>query len=236
MIGNEAFEMKTLQELWPAMIGYIMERGEDIKDERGSNTKEILNIMWTVTDPEASAIPKGTPLGARAIEEYRNQLLDPELHGFVYTYGNRLNKYVIFAPELSKEQESNIVDQNKTSEKILPGQLFFIDQVQKIVDRLKANPNTRRAIGVTWKLPEDFLADELPCMIMVTFLIRDKKLYTNAVWRSHDMMGAAVPNFIALRELARHVAALTERDLGPITIHSISAHIYEHDFDAANKI
>jgi thymidylate synthase len=228
----------TLQQIWPKLVEMIYGYGEEIEDERGNVTKEMTNVVWSVNEPDASTIPEGNPLGEKAIEAYKNQLLDPEIHNFAYTYGNRLNRYVIFAPELTDEQESNIAEHNKTSDKILPGQLFFIDQVQKIIDRLRESSTTRRAIGVTWKLPDDFLGEEVPCMIMVSFLIRNGKLETTAVWRSHDMYGAAVPNFIALRELARHVASSVDSELplGRISIHSISAHIYDYDFEAAEKI
>jgi thymidylate synthase len=258
-----AIQGRTLELVWPQIIKAIMEKGEEVIDQRGSKTKELTNVVWTINDPEASGIPEGNPLGPNALEQYKTQFLDPELHDFVYTYGNRLNKYEIFYPILSKEKEelfkkikemkfpkieknSNLTSEEKI-EKIrdkkleefhkvmLNGRYYFLNQVKQTIDYLKENPNTRRAIMITWKFPVDFLVEEVPCLIMVDFLIREGKLLTTAVWRSHDTM-AMVPNFIALRELSRHVAKEVGIPVGSITIQSISAHIYFWDFEVAEKI
>ena len=67
------------------------------------------------------------------------------------------------------------------------------------------------------------------------FKIRNNKLYTTALWRSHDIYGAWFPNAVGLTYLAQYVAGEVGLDLGSITIHSISAHIYEVNFDEANN-
>jgi thymidylate synthase len=43
-------------------------------------------------------------------------------------------------------------------------------------------------------------------------------------------------NFMALRELSRHVAEEVGISVGPITIQSISAHIYEYNFEEAKGV
>ena len=118
----------------------------------------------------------------------------------------------------------------------LEGTYAFIDQIKRIILELKEAPTSRRAIGVTWRIPEDLLTDEVPCMILVDFKIRDEQLFTTVVFRSNDIFGAAPANFVAIRELSRYVANELSIPIGPITIQSISAHIYEHNFEEAEKI
>ena len=75
----------------------------------------------------------------------------------------------------------------------------------------------------------------MPCLILVDFKIRDDKLYTTGVWRSHDIYGAWFANAVGLSYLTQYVADEVGADIGSVTIHSISAHIYETDFDDAER-
>jgi len=73
-------------------------------------------------------------------------------------------------------------------------------------------------------------------MILVDFKIRDDKLNTTGLWRSHDIYGAWLPNAVGLTNLAIYAAEKLGVKVGTLTIHSISAHIYEVNFDDANDI
>jgi thymidylate synthase len=224
----------TLQDVWCEVIKNIIENGRTYLDQRGTRVKEQLNVMWTIEYPEKSEIPDGNPMGPNSVEAYKNQLLDPDIGGFVYTYGNRLNQYTVFKPV--EEPRSNITSIEDAKKIKLEGAYVFVNQVKKIIMDLTASPETRRATMVTWQLPDDLISGEVPCLIMVDYKIRDGELFTTAVWRSHDFFGAAVPNFFALLELSKYIAKKLEIPVGPITIQSISAHIYEYDWEAAKEV
>lgn len=203
----------------------IMKEGIEIKDERGSLTKEILNVMVSIEKPLGKAradnfylnnltdklagikdirVPEGYFWSGEKLEIYSQQFISDDKQGFVYTYGNRLRAH-----------------------------FEGIDQIQEAINRLKNCTESRRAISVTWDPTVDTKTDEVPCMILVDFKIRDNKLYTTALWRSHDIYGAWFPNAVGLTYLAQYVAGEVGLSLGSITIHSISAHIYEVNFKEA---
>lgn len=206
---------RTLQQLWPSLLRHVMKEGRNVLDERGSETKELLNVVWTVEEPEESEDPVGNPFDGQKLEEYKNQLLDPELHGHSYSYGNRLRKH--FKEELWNEE-------------------YDLDQIKKAIDRLKECEETRRATSITWDPMVDTIEDEVPCMILIDFKIRDGKLFTTALWRSQDCYGAIPANFFALRELARYVAEETNVKVGSITVQSISCHIYKINWKEAQRV
>lgn len=202
-----------------------MKEGIEIKDERGSLTKEILNVMVSIEKPLGKAradnfylnnltdklagikdirVPEGYFWSGEKLEIYSQQFISDDKQGFVYTYGNRLRAH-----------------------------FEGIDQIQEAINRLKNCTESRRAISVTWDPTVDTKTDEVPCMILVDFKIRDNKLYTTALWRSHDIYGAWFPNAVGLTYLAQYVAGEVGLSLGSITIHSISAHIYEVNFKEA---
>lgn len=203
---------QTTQEVWPQILRNIMNRGHDIKDERGSNTKEITNLMVTITMPEFSNLPKVYPLQAVA-DNYESQLLDGGLYGFIYTYGNRLRKH--------------FTNGTKTKN---------IDQIQVVIDKLIECRESRRAVAVTYDPRLDTVFEEIPCLILVEFLIRENCLYVTGLWRSHDMFGGYPANFIALKKLAEFVAKETNSTVHEITTHSVSAHIYETNFQEARNV
>jgi thymidylate synthase len=195
----------TIQYVWPKLLYRILNQGQDVLDERGSNTKELLNVLWRVTRPGESKVPEGYPLREESIKVYEDQFLDPNRYTFVYTYGNRLRKE------------------------------FGLDQLTEAIERIKENNATRRATMVTFNPMTDFSNDEIPCFIMGDFKLRDGVIYTTGVWRSHDAFGAIPANFFALKKMADKVAEEIEAKTGPITVQSVSAHIYEINYGDAKR-
>lgn len=200
---------------WRKLVKKIMDEGKLIEDERGSKTREILNAIVEIKKPfktnfyqigEEIEAPEGYFWSGEKLKEYAKQFLTPDRQGFIYTYGNRLRGH------------------------------FQVDQVEEAIRRLKNFKGTRRATMITWDPRIDTREDEVPCMILIDFKIRDEKLHTTGVWRSHDIYGAWFPNAVGTAYLARYVAKKTGVKVGPITIHSISAHIYEVNFNEAKKI
>jgi thymidylate synthase len=148
-------EGDVLEEVWLQILRLILDEGQELKDQRNSITKEILNFVWVVNDPLNSNIPKRYPLKL-GMAEYEDQFLDKELHGHPYTYGNRLRDFMLFLPkkgEMEKDKDLNDME----------FVMAFVDQINRLRVILKQNRNTRRATAVTWKLPEDLASEEVPC-------------------------------------------------------------------------
>ena len=196
----------------------VFNEGNEIKDERGSLTKELLNLIIEIKNPLPVETPEGYFWSGEKLEIYKKQFLSKDSQDFVYTYGNRLRKHFISGLDLES------VDS-----------IEYIDQIQEVVNRLKENSKTRRAISVTWDPSIDTKKEEVPCMILVDFKIRNGKLHTTALWRSHDIFGAWVPNAAGLVNLSSFVAECVGVSVGAIVIQSISAHIYEVNYDDARN-
>jgi thymidylate synthase, methanogen type len=216
-----SIEVNEIADGWKKLVEKIMRDGREIRDERGSLTREVMNTVVTIKKPLGKSddfyhirrgsllnikVPEGYFWSGEKLEKYSEQFLSGDRKGFVYTYGNRLRAH------------------------------FGVDQLDEAIRRLKNCTESRRATMVTWDPPEDTASDEVPCMILVDFKIRDGRLFTTALWRSHDIYGAWFPNAVGLAYLADHVAAEVGVEVGHITIHSISAHIYEVNFKEAEEV
>lgn len=216
-------EKDEIADGWETLVRKIMEEGQEIKDERGSLTRELLNIMVSIKRPLGKdlsdyylgnianlkniKIPEGYFWSGEKLDIYSEQFISKDRQGFIYTYGNRLREH-----------------------------FKGIDQINEAIERLRNCPESRRAISVTWDPVMDTENDEVPCMILVDLKIRDGKLNITGLWRSHDIYGAWFPNAVGLSNLAQYAAGELGIKVGTLTIHSISAHIYEVNFDEASKV
>ena len=202
----------TIGNGFQTLVKKVMENGLEIKDERDSQIKELLNVFVTIKDPLNDSTPDGYFWEGDKLDEYKKQFMNPDDGGFVYTYGNRLRGHFF-----KQGNEMNDV----------------VDQLEEVINRLKNYKLTRRATMTTFDPGRDHYKYEIPCMILIDFKIRDGKLHTTGVWRSHDIYGAWFPNVMALSHMAQYVAYEVGVEMGTITVQSISAHIYEVNWEEA---
>ena len=200
-------KVSTIKTGWETLVKKVIKKGVEIKDERGSLTKELLNTVVMVKNPLDIEAPEGYFWSGEKLEKYAEQFLSNDKQGFVYTYGNRLRKH-----------------------------FDDVDQIQEAIERLKNFKESRRAISITWDPTVDTKNNEVPCMILVDFKVRNGKLNTTGLWRSHDIYGAWFPNAVGLSHLAQYAAKEVGVGVGTLTIHSISAHIYEVNFEEAERV
>jgi thymidylate synthase len=77
----------------------------------------------------------------------------------------------------------------------------------------------------------DNAKDEVPCMIVDDFKLRDGRLNLAIFFRSHDFAGAYPANLYGLARVLQFVANEVGAIPGSISTTSASAHIYDHDWD-----
>lgn len=205
--------------VWKRGLSLILEKGSLVDDERGNSTKELLNLMSRVENP-FGMYPK--EIREKMLETYGDTLLTADNKGFSYTYGERLRNW-----------NCDITNSRFVNHE--PSVRDRLDQIELIIRRLKNNKNTRRATATTWIPSIDFNSEEVPCMVLIDFKLRERMELT-AVFRSHDFYGAYPYNLYALSRLLEYVAKETNAEKGGITILSISAHIYLNDLKNVETI
>ena len=197
---------RSISDAWHRGLNLIWRQGQEITDERGTRIRELLSCQVVVEDPYQEMIPKEYSWNEVRLEEYAGQLLSGVNPGFEYTYGARLRAWS------------------------LPG-VPPLAQIEQAIRRLKESSATRRATAVTWIPPVDTAKDEVPCMIVDDFKLRDGRLNLAVFFRSHDFAGAYPANLYGLARVLEYVAREVAAEPGSISTTSASAHIYEHDWD-----
>lgn len=113
-----------------------------------------------------------------------------------------------------------------------------VDQLKYIIDLLREDPDTRRAVFTIYDPSTDSRpGKDIPCNNWVHFLARDGKLHAHVAIRSNDVMwGWSGINSFEWSILNQVVAAYAGLHPGTITYDISSLHLYEHHYDKAQRI
>ena len=107
----------------------------------------------------------------------------------------------------------------------------YADQYKFVIDELRRNPSSRRAVMVIWDKTKDDYSDEPPCWNHCQFFIRDNKLDMKVLFRSNDACKATFMNAFALIMLQKRIADELGIDVGTYTHRANSFHAYQKDWD-----
>ncbi|MCC6905028.1 MAG: hypothetical protein IT326_04235 [Anaerolineae bacterium] len=103
------------------------------------------------------------------------------------------------------------------------------DQIQWVVERLRANPEARSATITTFMPLTD--TSYIPCISMLDFWRPAEALDLVVYAHSLDFGKKAYGNLVELASLQQAVAAKLGWPVGRLVIHSKSTHIYEPEYD-----
>lgn len=106
-----------------------------------------------------------------------------------------------------------------------------VDQLQKVIDQIKSNPDSRRLLVVAWN-PEDIDTMALPpCHYAFQFEVYNGKLSLMWSQRSVDV-GLGLPFNIASYALLVHIVAdICGLSVGELIFSGADVHIYENHVD-----
>ena len=106
----------------------------------------------------------------------------------------------------------------------------FAHQLPFIINELKRNPYSRRAIMNIRDFEVDSANNDPACLQSMQFFIREGKLHFKILFRSNDLPEAFFYNAFAFIRLQEKVAAELGIPVGSYTHRANSMHCYEKDF------
>lgn len=111
------------------------------------------------------------------------------------------------------------------------------NQIMKIIDLLKADPNSRRAV-INLNVPNEHVIEtkDEPCTIALQFLIREGKLHCTCMMRSNDIYFGFPYDVAFFTELQKYIADALKVEYGTYTHFATSLHVYEKDMDKIREI
>ena len=160
--------------------------------------------------------------GPRELEQYRQEVLDGildfeiEKGNWTYTYHDRIVNYPIY--EKLKAKDLKITEISK------------LNQIDFVINELKRNPSSRRAIILVRDPSIDAFDGDPACLQHIQYFIRDNKLHCKVLFRSNDACKANFMNMFALILLQKRIADALDIEVGTYTHRANSFHCYEKDF------
>lgn len=104
-------------------------------------------------------------------------------------------------------------------------------QIPFIIEELKRNPYSRRAVIVVRDWEVDSKSSDPACLQHIQYFVRDNKLHCKVVFRSNDACKATFMNAFALIMLQKRIADELGYEIGSYTHRANSFHCYEKDYD-----
>lgn len=105
------------------------------------------------------------------------------------------------------------------------------NQIDFVIDELKRNPSSRRAVIDIRDNMVDMESNDPACLQHIQYFIRNNKLECDVLFRSNDACKATFMNAFALIMLQKRIADRLGVEVGSYTHRANSFHCYERDFD-----
>jgi thymidylate synthase len=206
MASVELVETRSLGEGWLEVSRRILESGADVTYD-GQVTKELSLLTVAVAAPD----PQDELIASLADPEWldwmRRNFTEPDdvpELGGARSYARRLRDY--------------------------DGR----DQVAWVIERLRADPETRSATITTFQPLAD--SSYIPCVSLLDFWIAKGSLELVVYAHSLDFGKKAYGNLVELARLQHEVAAAVATPVGSLVIYAKSAHVYEPEFEPMRRL
>ena len=202
----EVVETRTLGKGWLEVSHRILEAGADATYD-GQVTKELSLVTLAVAEPD----PEDELIASLADPDWldwmRRNFTEPDdvpELGGARSYARRLRDY--------------------------EGR----DQVAWVIERLRADPETRSATITTFQPLGD--TSYIPCVSLLDFWIAAAKLELVVYAHSLDFGKKAYGNLVELARLQHEVAAAVAAPVGRLVINAKSAHVYEPELETMRRL
>jgi thymidylate synthase len=196
------------------LFHYIIDKGEDF-----ASTKAIFNASFTIQDPSDKVI---TTPRRKFNQEYAEYEWDWYLKGDrdAKEIGERAKIWNQMMIPGSTEVNSNY------------GYFWnYNNQLAKVIDELKRNKETRRAIVVHYILHEiDQYKYDTPCNDVLNFYIKDDKLHLSVFARSIDLVFGFCNDQYTFAKLIERVSIKTGYPVGQMHWFITNLHIYPRHY------
>lgn len=216
-------------EALPHLLNQILSHGSVVPSRNGE-TRERLMAHITI---ESTIDPYIVTPG-------RNVSLPAQIAETMWVLAGRedvewLSHYLPKAPEFSDDGK---IWRGAYGPRIRHWGYEGFDQLSYVIDLLRKDPDTRRAVINLYDPSVDSTpGKDIPCNNWLHFIARDGVLTTHVATRSNDVMwGWSGINLFEWSILTQVIAAFAGLTPGSITFDISSLHLYERHYDKAQRI
>lgn len=193
--------------------------------QRVNNTHELNNVQVTLNDITNNIV------SIRGISP--SYLLAEAL--WYFTGRNDVKFISTFGSMWEKLSDDGIT--NNSAYGYLMKHAFGFDQIEKIIELLKKDPFSRRAV-INLNTPNEHVIEthDEPCTICLQFLIRDGRLNCTTIMRSNDIWFGFPYDVAFFTQLQMYIADRLCVKYGTYTHFVVSMHLYDKNLEEVKKI
>ena len=213
-------EANNIDDIYRDICYELLKNGKTV-----NNTREINNLSFTLTD-------------------INNNIVNIRNISKSYLFGELL-WYMTAREDIDFIQKfsgfwGRISDDGVTSNSAY-GHILFkrhgFDQVAKIIELLKTDKNSRRAVlNLNMPNPNVIETKDEICTIALQMYIRDNKLYCTGIMRSNDIWLGTPYDVAFFTELQKYIAHRVGVEYGTYTHFVVSIHAYDRNFEDINEV
>lgn len=196
--------VNSISEAWEMSIKELLRDNVPyVYTQRGIRAKEIIGMQLLIENPLSEPIiSEHYMLGEMFVEKYCKSIIES-------TCGEQsIHSRIIKTKSISKKNNN---------------------QINRVVNLLRKEPNSRRAVISLWDPEYDMNSEHPPCACIIQFMIRNAKLDVSAYFRSNDSWMAVLPDMIAITKLSLLVSEKLKVPVGQYIHFCASYHLYEPD-------
>ena len=189
------------------------------------NTKELNNVEFTLTNIDNNIVN---------IRNISKSYLFGELLWYM-TARNDIDFIQKFSGFWGRISDDGVTSNSAYGHILFKRHGF--DQVEKIIELLKTDPNSRRAV-LNFNVPNSHVIetkDEI-CTIALQLYIRDGKLNCTGIMRSNDIWLGTPYDVAFFTELQKYIAHRLSVEYGTYTHFVVSIHAYDRNFDDIRNV
>ena len=193
---------ETLPKAYHKALAKLSIYGEEVPCPDYNTAQKEISLTMMVENPLREPMISRLMIGGpRELEQYRQEILDGILD-FEIEQGNWAYTY---HDRIAK-------------------------QLPFIIEELKRNPHSRRAVIVVRDWEVDSKSTDPACLQHIQYFVRDNKLHCKLMFRSNDACKATFMNAFALIMLQKRIADELGYEMGTYTHRANSFHCYAQDY------
>ncbi len=233
---NESYRFPTVSEALPFICSRLLDVGDEVGSRNG-RVKEFLNTQIVITDPQRREV----------LSLNRKANVFAQIAETMWVLAGRndiewLDAYLPRAKDYSDDGETwrggygpRIRDWQAIDEH---GINPHTDQLAHVVDLLRADPLSRRAvIGIYNPHTDTQPGKDIPCNDFLQFQSRNGALHLTVTVRSNDIMwgwsGINAFEWSTLQEIVAHLLGIA---VGTLTFNIGSLHLYDRHWNKASRL
>ena len=222
------YEFSTASEALPVILKDLLEFGDEVGSRNG-RVKELLNPQIVIKNPAEREI---LSLGRKA-----NVFAQIAETMWVLSGRNDVEWLSAYLPRAKDYSDDGVYWRGGYGPRIRGGHFGF-DQLSHVVDILKEDPLSRRAVLAIYDPQTDASpGKDIPCNDFLQFQSRDGSLHLTVTVRSNDAMwGWSGINAFEWSTLQEIVASLLGVRVGNLVFNIGSLHLYEPHWAKASRI